>query len=223
MLRNWAVRIGRQVYGATILLLTFSSFLGAQEPSEPKPQRFEVSPFFGYRTSMSFPENPNASVPNPRIVLDSSPSYGASFGFRLREDDMVEIRWARQDSHIYSEDIQPALPRQQAALDQVHLDCSHEFVEDDWRGWVRPFLMASVGGTNISGGTDGNFTRFSFGLGGGIRFYASRHFGFKIQAEWVPVYADPQGAFVCGGGCVVAAGGTLSSQGEILVAPIVRF
>jgi hypothetical protein len=83
--------------------------------------------------------------------------------------------------------------------------------------------MASVGGTNISGSTEGDFTRFSFGLGGGIRLYASRHFGFKIQAEWVPVYADPQGVFVCGGGCIVHVGGTISSQGEVLVAPIVRF
>jgi hypothetical protein len=46
--------------------------------------------------------------------------------------------------------------------------------------------------THISGSTDSNFTRFSFGIGGGVRFYPSRHVGFKIQAEWLPALVDPQ-------------------------------
>ena len=68
-----------------------------------------------------------------------------------------------------------------------------------------------------------SFTRFSFGIGAGIRFYASRHLGFKIQAEWLPVLVDPHVAFICGSGCIVHAGGTASSQGEVLVGPILRF
>ena len=58
----------------------------------------------------------------------------------------------------------------------------------------------------------------------GSGFYASRHFGFKIQAEWLPVFADPHVAFICGSGCVVhVGGGTLSSQGEVLAGPLLRF
>jgi len=48
------------------------------------------------------------------------------------------------------------------------------------------------GATHVSSSTNLNFTRFSFGIGGGIRLYASRHFGFKIQAEWLPVFATPR-------------------------------
>jgi hypothetical protein len=84
-------------------------------------------------------------------------------------------------------------------------------------------VLASVGATHVSGSTSIDFTRFSFGIGGGIRFYPSRHYGFKIQAEWVPVFADPTVAFICGGGCVVHVGGTASSQGEVLAGPIFRF
>jgi hypothetical protein len=208
---------------ATLLFSAISPTLSAQQ-SEPKPLHFEFTPFMGYRTSMSFPVEPQVTGTNPRVVLDASPSYGVSFGVRLHaEEDLVEIRWARQDSYVHAEDIAPQPPRHRVILDQVHGDFSHEPFVEDWPSWVKPFVMASVGATHVSGSTSINFTRFSFGIGGGIRFYASRHFGFKIQAEWLPVFADPQMVFICGGGCIVHVGGTAASQGEVLVGPILRF
>ena len=117
----------------------------------------------------------------------------------------------------------PNLPRQRVILDQFHGDFSHETPIEDWASWARPFVLASVGATHVSGNTNISFTRFSFGIGAGIRFYASRHLGFKIQAEWLPVFVDPNVAFICGSGCIVHAGGTASSQGEVFVGPILRF
>ena len=115
--------------------------------------------------------------------------------------------------------------RQRVILDQFHADFSHEYLMEEygWGPWARPFVMGSVGVTHVSSSTSFDFTRFSFGLGGGIRFYASRHFGFKIQAEWLPVFAHPQVAFICGSGCIVHVNGTLSSQGEGVVGPLLRF
>jgi hypothetical protein len=197
--------------------------LSAQQQAEPKPLRFDFTLFMGYRTSMSFPVEPHVTGTNPRVVLDASPSYGVSFGVRPREEDLVEIRWARQDSYVHSEDITPPPLRQRVILDEFHGDFSHEPLVEDWPSWVKPFVVASVGATHVSSSTTINFTRFSFGIGGGIRFYASRHFGFKIQAEWLPVFADPQVVVVCGAGCVVHVGGTLGSQGEVLAGPILRF
>src|SRR5581483_5687424 len=65
---------------------------------------FHFSPFLGYRTSMTFPLMPSVTRTNPRIVIDGNPSYGTSFGVRLREEDLVEVRWARQDSYIHGEE-----------------------------------------------------------------------------------------------------------------------
>jgi hypothetical protein len=203
-------------------LMALSSVLYAQQQPAPKPLRFDFSIFMGYRTSMSFPVEPHVSGMNPQIVVDASPSYGASFGVRLREEDLIEVRWARQDSYVHSEDITPQPARQRTILDQFHGDFSHEPFVEEWPSWAKPFVLASVGSTHVSG-TNFNFTRFSFGIGGGIRLYASRHFGFKIQAEWLPVFADPRVAFVCGGGCIVHVGGTVASQGEVFVGPILRF
>ena len=207
-----------------LLLIALPADLSAQMQPEPKPLHFDFTPFIAYRTSMSFPVEPHVTGMNPRVVLDASPSYGVSFGVRLRnEDDLVEIRWARQDSYVHTEDITPQPPRQRVILDQFHGDFSHEPLIEDWPSWAKPFVLASVGATHLSGSTNITFTRFSFGIGGGVRFYASRHLGFKIQAEWLPVFVDPHVAFVCGSGCTVHIGSSLSSQGEVFVGPILRF
>ncbi|HKS72712.1 MAG TPA: hypothetical protein VJQ82_05905 [Terriglobales bacterium] len=212
----------RALVFAVVALLALRSMVGAQEQTEPKFLRFDVTPFFGYRTSMTFPVDPHVTGTTPRVVLDASPSYGISFGMRPREEDLVEVRWARQDSYIHAEDITPQPPRQRVILDQFHGDFSHEPYIEDWPWWAKPYILGSVGATHVSA-TNTSFTRFSFGLGGGIRFYVNRHFGFKVQAEWVPVFADPQVAFICGGGCIVHVGGNLSSQGEVFIGPVLRF
>lgn len=204
-------------------LIALSPDASAQSQAEPKPLRFDVAAFIGYRTSMSFPVEPHVTGMNPRVVVDAGPSYGASFGVRLREEDLVEVRWARQDSHLHTEDITPQIPRERMILDQYHGDFSHEFFLENWPRWAKPFILGSVGATHVSSGTNVNFTRFSFGLGGGIRAYATRHFGFKVQAEWLPVVASPQVAFVCGGGCIIHVADSLASQGEVLAGPILRF
>ena len=222
--RELAEKTIRILLAIATLLVGLPLALSAQQQAGPKPLRFDFTPFVGYRTSMSFPVDPHVTGTNPRVVLDANPSYGASFGVRLRaEEDLVEVRWARQDSYVHAEDITPQPPRQRVILDQFHGDFSHEPLVEDWPSWAKPFVVASVGATHVSSGTNINFTRFSFGIGGGIRLYASRHFGFKIQAEWVPIFADPHVAFICGAGCVVHVGGTLSSQGEVLAGPILRF
>ncbi len=210
-------------FSATLLLLVLSVHLSAQS-SEPGPLRFEVTPFVGYRTAMSFPVEPHVTGTDPRVVVNASPSYGLSFGVRLRnEDDLVEIRWARQDSYLHSEDISPAPPRQKVVIDQFHGDFSHEPYVEEVPSWAKPFVLASVGATRVSSSTEINFIRFSFGIGGGIRLYPTRHVGFKIQAEWLPLLVEPHGAFICGAGCIIHVGGTLSSQGEVFAGPILRF
>src|SRR6476660_4976879 len=207
-----------------MLLIGLPSALSAQQQPEPRPLRFDLTPFIGYRSSISFPVEPHVSGMNPRVILDASPSYGVSLGMRLaNEGDLVEMRWARQDSYAHAEDITPQLPRHRVILDQFHGDFSHEATIEDWASWARPFVLASVGATHVSASTNISFTRFSFGIGAGIRFYASRHLGFKIQAEWLPVLVDPHVAFICGSGCIVHAGCTASSQGEVFVGPILRF
>jgi hypothetical protein len=206
-----------------LALFLISPILAAQEPTEPKYPRFDLTPLLGYRTSMSFPIEPHVQGTNPRVVFDAKASYGFAFGMRIHEDDVIEVRWARQDSHTHVEDVSGISFRQRVTLDQLHGDFTHEFFMEEWPAWARPFIMGSVGGTHVSGSASTAFTRFSFGLGGGIKFFQGQHLGLRIQAEWLPVLVSPNATAICGGGCVVHIGGTLSSQGEVTIGPIFRF
>jgi hypothetical protein len=206
----------------TILLL--AGALASQTAGEPTPikrLRLDITPLIGYRTSITFPIGPYEQKTN--LIFDARPSYGIAVGGRLNEEDLIEFRWARQDSRVHLEGSVPS-SRANVVLDEFHGDFTHEYILDDWPLWARPFVMGSVGATHMSDGGSSSFTRFSFGLGGGIKVYCNRHLGFRMQAEWLPIVVNPEvNSFVCGGGCIVHLSGTVVSQGEIVAGPLFRF
>jgi hypothetical protein len=212
------------------ILLTFLTIscalcaqTGSEEAGQPKPLRFDLTALVGYRTSVSSLIQPEVEGSNARIVFDANPACGLAFGVRLDEENLVEFRWARQDTYFHLEDASQSSSKQRTILDQFHGDFTHEYNFED-RQWVRPFVVGSVGATHVSGVRNGSFTRFSFGLGVGINVFVNRHLGFRVQAEWLPIWVNPEvNAFVCGGGCVVRLGGQISSQGEITMGPMLRF
>ena len=170
---------------------------GIGEKTQTKPLRFDLTPLVGYRTSMTFPTVQGAQELGPRLVLDARPSYGIAIGGRLNEEQLVEIRWARQDTHVHLEGGVP-FPNEKVVLDQLHGDFTYEPIVEEWPRWARPFVTGSIGTTHI-GGASSSFTRFSFGLGGGLKVYFIRHVGLRMQAEWLPIVVDPGvGSFVCG-------------------------
>jgi hypothetical protein len=215
-----------------VLLVTlYSGRLPSQtatdEQGQTKLLRFDLAPLFGYRTSITFPTGQDVQqpglLPSPRLVLDAKPSYGVAFGARLDEENLIEIRWARQNTNVHLEGGAP-FPKEKVVLDQFHGDFIHEFYLEEWPRWARPIVIGSIGATHVGGGASNSFTRFSFGLGGGVKVDFTRHLGWKVQAEWLPIVVNPGvGSFVCGGGCVVRLSGTAVSQGEVVMGPVFQF
>jgi hypothetical protein len=205
-------------------MVVSASPLAAQYKSDTRVFPFEFTPQVGYRTIMTFTADPMVDGAIPKVVLDSGPSKALAFGFRLNDEDLVEVRWIRQDSQVRvtAPSITPF--RQSVTLDQFHLDCVHEYTVREWPEWARPYIMGSVGVTHIYG-TAGfvSFTRFSFGIGGGVKAFPFRHLGFKAQVEWVPLWVSPEVDAICGAGCIIHLGGKLSNQGEITAGPVFRF
>jgi hypothetical protein len=70
-------------------------------------------------------------------------------------------------------------------LDQFHGDFTHEYIPEEGLRWARPFVMGSASATQVAGGANNSFTRFSFGLGGGIKVYFTRHLVLRMQGEWL--------------------------------------
>jgi hypothetical protein len=206
------------------VLITMSYPLAAQGHVEPRLWSFDVSPQVGYRTSMRLLTEPGVEELPFRVSIGSNPSYGIGFGIRYNDEDVVEFRWARQrtDLHIIGPEIGTA--RSSVILDQFHMDFSHEYVPRDWPVWVRPFIIGSIGATHVSGtASTVGFTRFSFGLGGGVKAFPFQNVGIKLQAQWLPLWVSPEIRAFCRVGCVIHLSGQVASQGEVTIGPVFRF
>ena len=221
ILRGRYLRCFRLFTIGVVIILCPCSAISQTSTDQEKLLRFDVTPLVGYRTIMSFPTVVNSQGPSPHLILDARPSYGIAAGVRLDEEDVIEFRWARQNTRVHLEGAPSS--SNDVVFDQFHGDFTHEYILDKWPRSVRPFVIGSVGATHV-GGASGSFTRFSFGLGTGIKYLPSRHFGLRVQGEWLPVVINPEvNAFICGGGCVVHLSGTIVSQGEFAAGPIFRF
>ena len=203
--------------------------LTVQAQSQPKPLRFDFSVLGGYRTNINFTGptdpavEPTAATANPHIVIDPSPSYGFAFGARINEEDLIEVRWARMNSTMRLEQNFLTTFQQNVTVDQYHGDFTHEYIVDNWPARVRPYIMASIGATHISGSVTRSFTRVSLGIGAGFKIFFNRKVGFRLQGEWLPIVVDPEVGLVCSGGCLIRIQTQVTSQGEFAAGPLFRF
>jgi hypothetical protein len=187
-------------------------------------QRFDVTPLVSYRFGGTFDINPDGQQSAGQAKLQDSAAYGIAAGFRFDEESLVEFRWTRQRTDLDFDALTtiPSGLQQKAMLDQFHGDFTREYIMEDYK-WARPFVIGSVGATRVAL-SSASFTRFSFGLGAGVKFFPHPRLGLRIQAEWLPIWVNPEiKGFACGGGCVVALGGRLASQGEVSIGPVFRF
>jgi hypothetical protein len=190
-------------------------------------QSFEVTPFIGVRFGGTFDIQPDTATPTQAALEDAS-SYGVSAGLRFDDLALVEFRWTRSTSAL-----QFAPPFQQVGaslgdvrLNQFHADFTREFVIREVKG-LRTYLVGSVGATHITAANDG-FTRFSFGLGAGLKQFLGERLAIRAEANWLPIWIEPEvGSFGCGtitvGGCFVVLTGKLTQQFQLSVGPVLRF
>jgi len=190
-------------------------------------QGVEVTPFVGARFGGTFDVQTEQRVLSEVSLKDAS-SYGFSAGVRFDDFSLIEFRWTRSISTLQVAAASPALivSSGDITLNQFHADFTREFVIPEVKG-LRSFLTGSVGATHIGSTSDG-FTRFSFGLGTGLKQFVGSRFAIRAEASWLPILVDPEvSTFACGtgpiGGCLVVLNGRLTQQFEVSVGPVVRF
>lgn len=187
-------------------------------------RRFDVTPLVGYRGSESIPTSPEEGQPAGKVRIAPGTTLGAAVGFRYEGLNVIEFRWTRQTTDLTYEgqEFPSARVKTSGRMDQYHGDFTREYeLEEQPR--IRPFIIGSVGATRISTVNSG-LTRFSFGLGGGVKVFLAPRFGLRMQAQWLPIWMNPKvEGFVCGGGCIVALGGRLVHQAEVSIGPVFSF
>jgi len=190
-------------------------------------QNLEVTPFVGARFGGNFDVQTEQHVLSEVSMKDAS-SYGFSAGLRFDDFSLIEFRWTRSTTSLQVAAPSPAVivSSGDVTLNQFHADFTREFVIPEVKG-LRSFLTGSVGATHI-GSTNDGFTRFSFGLGAGLKQFVGSRLAIRAEAHWLPILVDPEvSTFACGtgavGGCLVVLNGRLTQQFEVSVGPVIRF
>jgi len=224
------LNFGGRALSATALGLTLVAIVGSAEPARAQYvqiQGVEVAPFIGVRFGGTFEILPDGFLQTQATLKDAR-SLGLSGGVRFDDFSLIEFRWTQSSSML-----QFGAPLRflgegigNVDLNQFHATFTREFPIYEVKG-LRSFLTGSLGATHMSAVNEG-FTRFSFGLGGGLKQFLGSHFAIRAEAHWLPILIAPEvGSFACGtigvGGCFVVLNGKLTQQFEMSIGPVVGF
>jgi outer membrane protein W len=193
-------------------------------------ERFEVSPFVGFETSGSYPVNlsTNTIIANPidRLRVNQATSYGTFLGYNLTENIQAEFMWDRNNTSYSARQILDGtyFKAYNSDIDQYQFGFQYMFLDSSHR--LRPYVAASVGFTHDSnGGGNPSRTEFSYSLGGGAKYYLSRHFGLRGDIRYLPTYGSSSYGLYCDpfGFCANAKVANFLNRGNFVGGVILRF
>jgi len=189
----------------------------AAEPEEA--QRFEVSPFIGYRVGGSF----KLIDTGRHVELDDHGSFALALDARSDELTQYELFYGRQSTVLRGDAFTPA------TIDVEYLHLGGTVALDEVQR-VKPYLAGGLGITRVSpdpalGHED---TRFSVSLALGVRVPVSPHFSLRLEGRGFLTPVNTDSAFFCrsdqsGALCQVRVRGSSFFQFDLLAGAAYAF
>ena len=164
----------------------------------PSP-KWELSPFVGYETSGSFPIT---DVTTPftinRLRADSGLSYGSFLDYSFSDNFQFELMWSRNSTTFSERNGITGIYTKafDSDIDLYHFGVLYMFRSPDAK--LRPYVAGGLGFSHqFNSGATPNRTDFSFGMGGGVKYFPTQHFGFRGDLRYVPAYANSSPGTYC--------------------------
>ena len=141
-------------------------------------ENIQITPFYGYRFGGELEDADTGE----EFDIDDSSCWGGILDIRLGETTQLEFYFSRQETELKSDD---GLFDEETLfdldVDYYHIGGTYTFLPGPWQ----PFVVGTLGATHIdpdASGTD-SLTRFSLGLGGGVRFLPTEHLGLYLAGR----------------------------------------
>jgi Outer membrane protein beta-barrel domain len=187
-------------------------------------EKWEVAPFVGFETSGSVPVTNSLAV--DRLRVNSAASFGTFLDYRLSENAQAELMWNRNMTSFSERNAATGIYSKvfNSDIDQFHFGFLYMLRNSERK--LRPFIAGGLGFTHDSSSrNNSNKTSFSYGLGGGVKYYVTRHFGLRGDARWVPTYGNRTPGIICDsfGFCVQARVSNYLERGNFTGGLIFRF
>jgi hypothetical protein len=186
--------------------------------------KWEVTPFVGWETSGNFPVSNSATVDSFRV--DQGVSFGTFVDWSLTDSFQVEGMWNHNISSFDEHNTATGIYTNayNSNIDQVNFGLAWSFRNPEQK--LRPYIAGGLGFTHDSNsGGNPNDTEFSYSIGGGVKYYFTRHFGFRGDLRYMPTYANSSPATYCDpfGNCFVANQRNYISRGNFVAGLIIHF
>lgn len=197
-------------------------FLGIFLASTALPaQAVDVVPFAGFRFGGDVTTQPaGTSTESNSLSLNAALSYGGIVDIPLYDVRSLELYYSRQPTTISPGAGVPA--DRDVTVSIFHVGLVDAYPSDD-NARLTWLLFGTFGATQLSAGGETE-TKPSIGLGGGVLWMASEHFGIRGDIRAVITFTgNSSTAAICNGGCNVAFSSSAIAQGEMSVGLVARF
>jgi opacity protein-like surface antigen len=177
--------------------LVLSAFVLATGAIDARAQdRLEAQPFVGARFGGEFEaqERIRGRTRTVNIDIESGFAWGFTFGAFVNETIEFEFMWSRQESAL---SVEPDTKLFDASVSHYHGNVLFHF--GNLASRVRPYALVGLGATILdpdAGDVEGA-TKFSFGIGGGLKAYFNDTVGLRAQYRLTPTYMSDEPAIFC--------------------------
>jgi len=194
-------------------------------------KEYEITPFFGARVGGTIDETSSGNPNVDFLKIKDSENYGVMAGVMFWGHFEGEFMWNRQPTSLSSHNPNDGTFTflSNMNLDMYQGDVLYQFKSSDSK--FRPFIVAGLGLSHfgvppVNGQSVLGFSnRFSYNLGGGIKYFFTPHVGLRLEARWSPTdTTQGQGEF-CDefGNCFPTAITNKAEQGQANIGVIFRF
>jgi opacity protein-like surface antigen len=167
------------------------------------------------------------NTPNvDKLLIDSSLNWGFNFGARIAPHLFGEFMWNRQTTTLNAHDI--PINQIVSLTNHAHLDMYQaSLLYEIWtRGPVRPFVVGGIGVTHFDSHGILSFSdRFSYNLGGGVKYLFTPYAALRAEMRWSPSRTTTSTTTFCDPflGCFVTPVNNYANQGQANVGIEFRF
>jgi opacity protein-like surface antigen len=206
----------RKLFLLMFLLMTVISGARAQT-------RYQIEPFVGLRFGG------RVTINTPRVdylPIDSSLNWGFAGGVGIVPHLFGEFMWNRQTTTLSAHDSltgQTVPLTNHAHIDLYHWSLLYEFSS---RSPIRPFVAAGIGVTHFdSHGVLSFSDRFSYNLGGGVKYLFAPNVALRAEVRWAPSRTTTSRTTFCDPslGCFTTPVSNHAEQGEANIGLEFRF
>ncbi len=171
---------------------------------------FEITPFAGYTWGGDFTEETTGT----KLAVDETSNYGIMLDIKQTDDSQIELYYSHQSTRLHTESsgFYTGTPLFDLNIDYIHIGGTYGMAS----GKVKPFVVGTLGATYMAPKGEGldSVTKFSLGLGGGVKIFFTDHLGMRFEGRWFGTLFDGSGQAFCAssGQCLIKVQGDVFSQ-----------